>query len=61
MPLIMMMPGATFGAVLIMLVLALTVLLPLTTDMWTGVTTTKNPTAFFLILPCLMFAVLFGA
>ena len=59
MPLIMMMPGATFGAVLIMLVLALTVLLPLTTDMWTGVTTTKTPTAFFLILPCLMFAVLF--
>ena len=56
-PLIMMMPGATVGAVLITIVLGATVLLPLTTDMLSG--ETSNPTAFFLILPCLCFAVLF--
>lgn len=59
MPLIMMMPGATFGAVLIVLVFGLTVLLPLITDMWTDVTAERNPTAFFLILPVLCFGVLF--
>ena len=59
MPLIMMMPGASVGAVLIVLVFATTVLLPLITDMWTDVTVERNPTAFFLILPILCFAVLF--
>ena len=58
-PLIMMMPGATCGAALIVLVLAATVLLPLTSDMMSDVTRSRNPTSFFLILPCLCFAVLF--
>ena len=37
----------------------LTVLLPLTTDMLSRTDATHNPTAFFLILPALCFAVLF--
>jgi len=58
-PLIMMMPGATAGAVLIVFVIGATVLLPLTTDMLTQVSPQHNPVGFFLILPCLCFAVLF--
>ena len=59
-PLIMMMPGATTGTVCILLVLVVTVLLPLTSNMLDGsATPSHNPVAFFLILPCLMFAVLF--
>ena len=57
-PLIMMMPGATTGTFLVILVLVTTVLLPLTSNMLDG-SATINPVAFFIILPCLMFAVLF--
>ena len=58
-PLIMMMPGATIGAALITLVFFATVVLPLSTDMLSSVSPEHNPVAFFLILPCLCFAVLF--
>jgi len=58
-PLVMMLPGAWVGAVLVVLVLGATLLLPLTTDMLSNVTPLRNPTAFFLILPCLIFATLF--
>ena len=58
-PLIMMMPGASVGAVLLVLVFGLTIILPITTDMFSGVTPDKNPVAFFLVLPCLSCAVLF--
>ena len=58
-PLIMMMPGATVGAVLILLVLFATIVMPLTTDMFATFTPENNPVAFFLILPALCFAVLF--
>lgn len=57
--LVMMMPGASAGAALVLLILAATVLLPLVTDMWTGVTSERNPTAFFLLLPVLCLGVLF--
>lgn len=40
-----------------MLVIFVTVLLPLTSNMLTEVGIDHNPTAFFLILPCLCFAV----
>ena len=58
-PLVMMLPGAWVGAVLVCLVLGATLLLPLTTDMLSNITPLRNPTAFFLILPCLIFAALF--
>lgn len=58
-PLIMMMPGATFGAWLLALVLVLLVVMPLITDMWDTVTPRHNPAALYLILPYLAFGVLF--
>mmetsp|Transcript_22246 Transcript_22246/g.71897 ORF Transcript_22246/g.71897 Transcript_22246/m.71897 type:complete len:327 (-) Transcript_22246:380-1360(-) len=58
-PLILMMPGATFGAWLLIAVLALLVVAPLVTDMWASVTPEHNPAAFYLILPYLAFGVLF--
>jgi len=58
-PLILMMPGATIGAWLIMAVLAALVVLPLVTDMWASVTPSHNPAALYLILPYLAFGVLF--
>jgi len=58
-PLIMLMPGSRVGALLIMLVILATVLLPFTSNMFEGVTPETNPAAFFLILPALCFAVLF--
>ena len=58
-PLIMMMPGMTLGVGLILGIVVLTVTLPLLSDMWDHPTATANPTAFFLILPVLCFAVLF--
>ena len=58
-PLILLMPGANVGAVLIVLVIITTIVLPFLSDMFEHVTPQTNPTAFFLILPCLVFAVLF--
>ncbi len=58
-PLIMLMPGAHVGAVLIVFVLLATVLLPFTSNMFEFVSPETNPAAFFLILPSLCFAVLF--
>jgi len=58
-PLIMLMPGAHVGAVLVVIVLLATVLLPFTSNMFELVSAESNPTAFFLILPSLCFAVLF--
>ena len=58
-PLIMMMPGATTGAVLIVLAFVATVLLPLTTDMLSAADPRATPVPVFLILPCLCCAVLF--
>jgi len=58
-PLIMMMPGATVGAVLLVIVLAAVVLLPFVTNMWDVSTADTNPAAFFLLLPLLAFATLF--
>jgi len=58
-PLIMLMPGAHVGAVLIVVVILATILLPFTSNMFEGVSPETNPVAFFLILPSLCFAVLF--
>jgi len=58
-PLIMMMPGASAGMVLVVLVLCTTVLLPLVSDMISHTNAQHNPVGFFLVLPCLVFAVLF--
>ena len=58
-PLIMLMPGAHAGAVLILVVVLATVLLPFTSNMFETVTAATNPTGFFLLLPSLCFAVLF--
>ena len=55
--LIMMMPGASVGAVLVILVLVCTVVLPFITDMFDHLTPQTNPTAFFMLLPTLAFAV----
>ena len=52
-PLVMMMPGAVQGAVLVAIVFLLTVLMPITSDMWSDVTRDANPVGFFLVLgPC---------
>lgn len=58
-PLIMLMPGAHVGAVLIVLVFIMTIFMPFLSDMLAGVSPAANPIAFFLVLPCLCFAVLF--
>jgi hypothetical protein len=58
-PLILLMPGAHGGAVLVLLVTVATILLPLVSDMWADVSPAHNPAGFFLVLPCLVFAVLF--
>jgi len=55
----MAMPGAGLGAVLVAVVLVVTVVTPFLTDMFADVTPRTNPTAFFLLLPTLAFAVLF--
>jgi len=57
--LVMAMPGASAGAFLLFVVLVITIIAPFITDMFLGVTPETNPTAFFLILPTLAFAVLF--
>lgn len=57
--LIMMMPGAGVGAVMLLIVLAATTMLPIVSDIFTNVSPQHNATSFFLLLPVLGFAVLF--
>jgi len=57
--LVMMMPGASVGGVLLIIVLTGTVIAPFVTDMFDDITPQSNPTTFFLVLPTLGFAVLF--
>ena len=58
-PLIMLMPGARLGATLVVIVIMMTIFLPFVSNMWEAGDLQTNPIAFFLILPCLVFAVLF--
>ena len=58
-PLIMMMPGANFGVVLLAVLLAAVILVPFVTDMWDQVTPEGNPASFYMLVPFLAFSVLF--
>jgi len=58
-PLIMMMPGAKVGVVLLALVVGVVVFAPFVVDMFSDVSLASNPVPVFLVLPLFAFTVLF--